>query len=239
MLSPQVKGQLLSRRWLVSNKFQQEYQKLSEKFLKASLREQLLIVFCGLIVVVLLCYNLMISPLLAESEKLQNNLNNIKANTSRLSAQVALLSAKLNDDPNAPAKARISAQQGEITELNQQLAAQTKHLVPANKMASMLENLLADSKALKLIELSSIAPKAILKASPDASESQETGLYRHGVTLIFEGRYFDIQEYLAKLEALPWQFYWKKFDYLVAEYPKSKVELEIYTLSTNKAFIGI
>jgi MSHA biogenesis protein MshJ len=103
----------------------------------------------------------------------------------------------------------------------------------------MLESVLAGSKGLKLIELQSIAPTPILLERPEQGEEPKAGLYRHGVTLIFEGSYFDIQQYLEKLEALPWKFYWKKFDYLVGDYPTASVELEIYTLSTNKAFIGV
>ncbi|MGS2721201.1 type II secretion system protein GspM [Paraglaciecola aestuariivivens] len=223
----------------MSSKFQEEYQKLSEKFLEATLREQFLILFCGVVVVVMLSYHLLISPVLTQSDKLNNNISNIQSQISSLTADVAKLSVKINEDPNQPAHARIADLQDEIAQLDAQLAQQTKHLVPASKMASMLENVLTDSKGLKLIELKSIPPTAILAAGPEDQNTQETGLYRHGVTLIFEGSYFDIQQYLAKLEALHWQFYWKKFDYLVGEYPKSKVELDIYTLSTNKAFIGI
>ena len=92
---------------------------------------------------------------------------------------------------------------------------------------------------LKLIELQSIAPLPILLEKNMEDEEPKVGLYRHGVALVFEGNYFDIQQYLEKLESLPWHFYWKKFDYSVAEYPTASVELEIYTLSTNKAFIGV
>jgi MSHA biogenesis protein MshJ len=103
----------------------------------------------------------------------------------------------------------------------------------------MLENVLVGSKGLKLIELQSITPISISLGQSQEGEEPIAGLYRHGVTLVFEGSYFDIQRYLEKLESLPWQFYWKKFDYLVGEYPTASVELEIYTLSTNKAFIGV
>ncbi len=92
---------------------------------------------------------------------------------------------------------------------------------------------------LKLNELRSIPPVPLLLQQTEKSDEPKAGLYRHGVTLIFEGKYFDIQQYLENLESLPWQFYWKKFDYIVGDYPTASVELEIYTLSTNKAFIGV
>ena len=54
-----------------------------------------------------------------------------------------------------------------------------------------------------------------------------------------EGRYFDIQAYLESIETLPWQFYWKKFSYRVIDYPMAEVEIELYTLSTSPAFMGV
>ena len=217
----------------------ERYSKLSSTFLEVSLREQLLILFCGLVVVILTMYTLLLEPLLDNSEKLQQNNISAKNEMTSLEGQRANLFNKLKNDPNDPVRERIAMLKSQIQSITEQLEAQTDNLVPANKMAGMLESVLAGSKGLKLIELQSIAPLPILFEQPEEGQEPRAGLYRHGVTLVFEGSYFDIQRYLEKLESLPWQFYWKKFDYLVGEYPTASVELEIYTLSTNKAFIGV
>lgn len=218
---------------------EKQYRKLSGKFHNMSLREQLLILFCGLVVLILLIYTFLLEPLLEHSDKLQQNTVNAEKEIATLEGQVAQLSDKLKTDPNDPVNVRIDVLTGEIHNITKQLDAQTNHLVAANKMAGMLESVLAGSKGLKLIELQSIAPVPIfLEPAPEGEESK-AGLYRHGVTLVFEGKYFDIQQYLEKLESLPWKFYWEKFDYVVSDYPRASVALEIYTLSTNKAFIGI
>lgn len=223
----------------MSNSLEQEYKKLSIKFLKVSLREQVLILFCGLVVLVLMMYTFLLEPLIDQSTKLQRNNTGAKKEITRLVGQVTQLTDQLKADPNAPVRERISVLTNQIERITQQLETQTNNLVPANKMAGMLESVLTGSKGLKLIKLQSIAPIPILLEKPKEGEEPKAGLYRHGVTLVFEGTYFDIQQYLEKLESLPWQFYWKKFDYLVGDYPKASVELEIYTLSTNKAFIGV
>jgi MSHA biogenesis protein MshJ len=232
----------------MSNSLEQEYKKLSIKFLDLSLREQILILFCGLAVVILIMYTFLLEPMFNHSEKLQQNSKSDATEITILTGQVAELTEKLQDDANGPVRERIALLKRQIQNVSNQIKAQTDSLVPANKMADMLESVLAGSKGLKLIELQSIAPLPILLNQPEEGEEVEeveegeepiAGLYRHGVTLVFEGNYFDIQRYLEKLESLPWQFYWKKFDYLVGDYPTASVELEIYTLSTNKAFIGV
>jgi MSHA biogenesis protein MshJ len=221
------------------NYLQQEYRKLSTKFLEVSLREQVLILFCGLVVVILMMYSFLLEPQLDNSRKLQQNRLSADKEMTTLVGQVAKLYEKLKSDPNNPIHERIAVLQRQIQDINKQLGAQTNNLLAANKMAGMLENVLTDSKGLKLIELQSLAPIPILLEQPEEGEKPKAGLYRHGVTLIFEGNYFDIQRYLEKIESLQWQFYWKKFDYLVGDHPTAIVELEIYTLSTNKAFIGV
>jgi MSHA biogenesis protein MshJ len=229
----------------MSNSLEQEYKKLSIKFLDLSLREQVLILFCGLAVVILIMYTFLLEPMFNHSEKLQQNSMSYTTEITILTGQVAELTEKLQDDANGPVRERIALLKRQIQNVSNQIKAQTDNLVPANKMADMLESVLAGSKRLKLIELQSIAPLPILLNQPEEGEEVEegeepiAGLYRHGVTLVFEGNYFDIQRYLEELESLPWQFYWKKFDYLVGDYPTANVELEIYTLSTNKAFIGV
>jgi MSHA biogenesis protein MshJ len=226
----------------MSNSLEQEYKKLSIKFLALSLREQVLILFCGLAVVMLMMYTFLLEPMFNHSEKLQQNSMSDTTEITILIGQVAELTEKLQDDVNGPVRERIALLERQIQNISNQVKAQTDSLVPANKMADMLEGVLAGSKGLKLIELQSIAPLPILLNQPEEVEEGEepiAGLYRHGVTLVFEGNYFDIQRYLEKLESLPWQFYWKKFDYRVGDYPTASVELEIYTLSTNKAFIGV
>jgi MSHA biogenesis protein MshJ len=223
----------------MNNSFGPEYKKLSIKFLAVSLREQVLILFCGLVVVILMMYSLLLDPIFESSEKLQQNSKSADKEVRFLIAQVAELSNKLKTDPNDPVLERIALLKRQIQKITNQLKTQTDNLVPATKMAGMLESVLADSKGVTLIELQSIAPIPISLGPPEEGEQPIAGLYRHGVTLVFEGNYFDIQQYLEKLESLPWQFYWKKFDYLVGDYPVARVELEIYTLSTNKAFIGV
>ena len=223
----------------MNNSFSQEYKKLSIKFIKVSLREQVLILFCGIAVVMLIMYSFLIEPILDNSNKLKQNTSRAEKEITSLIEQVAKLTEKLKAEPNTPILERISVLKRQTQNYDTQLGAQTNNLVPANKMAGMLESVLVGSKSLKLIELRSIPPMPLLLQQTEKGDEPKAGLYRHGVTLIFEGKYFDIQRYLEKLESLPWQFYWKKFDYLVGDYPTASVELEIYTLSTNKAFIGV
>jgi MSHA biogenesis protein MshJ len=222
----------------MNNDAGQTYKQLSIKFLNVSLREQMLILFCGLIIVILMINTVALEPIFDSSEKLQKKSSSADKEVRLLKQQVAALTDKLKADPNNTLLEKLVLLKRQNQKISGQLKTETQNLVPANKMASMLESVLAMSKGLTLIELRSIAPIPVSSGVSEADKKAVTALYRHGVTFVFEGNYKDIQRYLETLEALPWQFYWQKFDYSVVEHPIARVELEIYTLSTNKAFIG-
>ena len=223
----------------MNNDAGQTYKQLTIKFLNISLREQMLILFSGLIVVILMMNTLALEPIFESSEKLQKKSHSADKEMRLLKQQVAALTDKLKANPNNTLLEKLALLKRQNQKISGQLKTVTENLVPANKMAGMLESVLSKSKGLTLIELQSIAPIPISLGLPEENKKPVASLYRHGVTFIFEGNYQDIQRYLETLESLPWQFYWKKFDYLVVDYPTASVELEIYTLSTNKAFIGV
>ena len=226
----------------MSSQLQLEYNKLSARFEQLSPRKQLMILLCAMTLVAFVSYFLLLEPQWQNNQKIAKNLQSSQQELTLLSKQSEELSEALRQDPNLSIKRRISDIKQQIKTVDQQLERQTASLVSASNMPLMLEQVLANSSHLKVLSLQSLEPHAIsLPAGADKSATEQDipALYRHGVKLVIEGGYADVQSYLEKLEALSWQFYWQRFDYQVNDYPLATVELEIYTLSTNKAFIGV
>jgi MSHA biogenesis protein MshJ len=219
---------------------QSAFLRLSIKFFNISLRERTLILVAGLVVIVLLAYTFLLEPSVNTSSKLKRDILLAQSEQVTFQQQISDINQKFKNDPNVVIRERIDILNQEIMSLDAKLQDQTSNLVPATQMANMLENVLLESKGIKLNELASIAPTPIFLSKPDQDNKNPTAdLYQHGVRIVLQGSYFDIHEYLEKLESLQWKFYWKKFDYHVDAYPKGLIELEIYTLSTSKAFIGV
>ena len=222
----------------MSSEISQGYVKLEHKFLASSTREQVMVVVCGCALVIAFIYLVFMDPISLHNQKLQRDISGSQRSLKGLSVQVDEILRTLDNDPNTALRERLKDLDTEIASIDNLLEEQTVNLVPANKMPHMLEKVLASSKGLKVIGLQSIPPVPIL-LSAQSEIGAEINLFRHGVVLTLEGKYFDIQAYLEKMESLEWQFYWKKFDYSVSNYPFARVEVELYTLSTNKAFIGV
>ncbi|MFT5675440.1 MAG: MSHA biogenesis protein MshJ [Paraglaciecola sp.] len=222
----------------MSSEISSGYVKLYHKFLATSLREQAFIVVCGCALVIASIYLVLMEPISLHNQKLQRDIASSQKGLTALSKQVEEILQNLASDPNDALRERLQVLKTEISSIDTMLEDQTVNLVPANKMPQMLEKVLASSKGLKVIELQSLPSMPILQ-DVQIDIAADTNLFRHGVILTLEGKYFDIQAYLEKMESLEWQFYWKKFDYSVSKYPVARVEVELYTLSTNKAFIGV
>ncbi|GGO71346.1 type II secretion system protein GspM [Bowmanella pacifica] len=210
-------------------------QKLSEAFLSRSVRERVWMMLAGLFLLLYGGWYLLLGPSVTALQALQAEHGRKVSQGHGLQQQLSELLAA-NIDPDAPLNQRIDALLMEQDALRQTLAEQTGQLIPAKRMKEVLQQLLAKHPELKLIELSSQPPVSVMNQK---MASSELSLYQQGLVLVVEGRYFAIQEYLQHLQSLPWQFYWQSFDYEVADYPKARLRLELYTLSTGKAFVGV
>lgn len=214
------------------------YEQLQSKFVALTQRERILTIVAVLALILMGGYVLFVEPSLVEWDKRKAEVQRQTSEVIRLDAQLAGLNLALQEDPDAPIKARLENLKRQISQADRSLALQTEDLVPAHQMPTLLENVFAQFDRLQLNEMRSIAPTAMLVLDEENSQT-DVNLYQHGVQLTLQGTYFDIQQYLQRVEGLPYQFYWKKFAYNVEEYPSAEVQIEIYTLSTSRAFIGV
>ncbi len=223
-----------------------QYDELQTKFINLTQRERSLAVIAGVCLILLSGYVFFIEPMMLSVDKKQTQIERRQAELDSLDNKINELKVELNKDPNAPIKARLESLRQKIVEADNTLSNLTTDLIPAAQMPLLLENVFAQFATLDLIEMQSIAPTKILQQQTQGDKEQgaktetiEANLYQHGVKLTLQGSYFDVQRYLERVEALPWKFYWKRFSYQVKEYPKAEVTVEIYTLSTTQAFIGM
>lgn len=213
------------------------YGQIQKKFIQLSQRERLLILVTGLVAILMVGFLWVIEPMILETQNAQKEAARLKAQTLTLDSKIDRVQIDLQQDINKSLTFRIEANKKEIAKFDEMLFGHTEDLVPANKMPDLLERMLIKSDKLILREMRSIAPTTLIEIEDNGSS--QTNLYQHGVQLTLEGQYFDIQRYLEEVEAMPWRFYWKKFSYRVMEYPQAEVEIELYTLSTSPAFIGV
>lgn len=241
-----------------------QWQQYSEKYLTMTLREQILVLITGLVVVVMGFYNLVIDGNLQQAEQLKKgNSQLVKANAD-LQLSIDEMRRRVADDPNKVLMTQIAAYQQKVKQIDSALLQLTSELIDPLEMRTALSELLAMQPGVTLVSFELIGANRIMLGSPEkrqlseqqaskeqaepvqvidaneqTAENQSIGLYRHGIRLKLTGSYFQLRNYLRQLENLSWRFFWQEFDYQLSDYPKSELMIEIYSLSTEKEFIGV
>ncbi|MBW8189435.1 type II secretion system protein M [Neiella marina] len=215
----------------------EQLQKLESRYNEMTPRERGLIFGAGLVLISMVLYSLWIGPNMDRAASLERKLASQQQDSETLTRQIDMLKEALNRDPNEATQHQLDEQNEHISKLDTELKALTVDLVAAEQMLPVLRSLLATSRDVSLIGLTSIPGEPVLAAQDEADT--DIGMYRHGVTIEVSGSFFDIYRLLESIEASPWRFYWQAFDYQVAEYPNAKVRIVLYTLSTNEDYIRV
>ena len=230
-----------------------QWHKVNDKFNNVSPREMWLIILTGFVLCIMLPFMLLIDITEKKIDNakqanstLVNNINDLKININTLSAAVG-------KNANIKLKADIKQYEKRLTNVDKDLALLSDNLINPNAMRSALLSVLTLQKGVSLTSLE-VLPVIDVFSEDQTTETQLTnnnvsntsnntdsflGLYQHTIRVTLNGEYFQLRDYLKRLEDTSWLFYWQQFNYRLIEYPLSELRLEIYTLSTEKEFVGV
>lgn len=138
-------------------------------------------------------------------------------------------------DPDSFARRRLGELQAQVNEIDAQLLDLYGELILPSQMANVLSDVLQRETTLRLIELENLAPEVLF----DSGSEADVQVYRHGLSLKLEGEYLETIRFLKQLESLGANFFWENLSYQVNEHPDGTISLNIFTLSTQRGFIGV
>ncbi|SJL84887.1 type 4a pilus biogenesis protein PilO [Vibrio palustris] len=170
------------------------------------------------------------SALTLTRQQLQEaDLNNIRTQND-----ITVLKKKLAVDPDTKINQELEQVEKKYSTLKAQLAEKRKAMVSPTQMTSLLQRVLKSKQELTLISMESL-PSERLGSKTDMDVEH---YYLHPIRMEFTGDYFSVLDYLHAIESLPVKYYWRRFDYNVASYPRGRVAVEVYTIGTKEEFIG-
>jgi MSHA biogenesis protein MshJ len=231
----------------------QQWQQLSDKFLKLSSREMLLIFISGLVLFFMVPFTLMVEGNLINTKENTRKIAKLTQSNKDLTQNINELTKALTLDPNQVIKEQIANLEQRLTKVDEQLLTLTEELINPIEMRQALIQLLKLQQGVSLLSFKVLPAEPLLftaQKEPNSdingvnsataeTEQFASGLYRHGIQIKLSGKYFQLRDYLQQLEDLPWKFFWHDFNYQLIEYPKSELNIEIYSLSTNQEFVGV
>ena len=220
---------------------------LNAKIEALALRERVLI-FCAMAFLLITLVNMVfLEPLLAEQKKLSAQVVQQQEKMKEIQTQIATLLQAKKSNEDSPQRVRLTQLKNQIMEGDTYLQSRRDRLVPPEKMAGLLEQVLAKNGQLQLVNLQSLPVSPLIEHAnkgADASAAQSTGVaesqvFKHGVQITVRGSYLDLLQYLTALEQLPVQMFWGMAKMNVEQYPVAELTLTLYTLSLDKIWLQI
>lgn len=212
-----------------------------------SLRERVLIFAAAAFLVVSLIDSLFLSPLLDKQRKLSTQVVQQQEKMKEIQAQISALLQAKQDDARSPQRERIRVLRQQIADGEAYLQERRDKLVPPEKMAELLQQVLRKNGHLQLVALNTLPVSLWIEPSADAASAAsaaqmavtENQIYKHGVRITVRGSYADLLQYLTALEKLPTQMIWSGAKMEVTQYPAVELTLTLYTLSLDKTWLQI
>jgi MSHA biogenesis protein MshJ len=238
-----------------------KWQDYSDDFLKLSTREQYLIFLTGLVAVFFIIFYLFIDVQMIQNKQSAEKIMRLQSSNQSLKISTMEMQAALQQDPNEDIKKKIAQYESKLAKVDAKLLSLTSDLISPVQMRYALLDLLKLEYGVSLLSFELIGAQPLLTSNTSDNDSSETNdlkstqqketanknekpavglnLYRHGIKIKLSGSYFDLRDYLSQLEKLSWKFFWQDFNFKLTEYPKSELEIEMYSLGTKKEFVGV
>jgi MSHA biogenesis protein MshJ len=226
----------------------EQVDKLVAKVDGLSLRERALVFAAAAFVVVSLINSFVLQPLLAKQKILSAQVVQQQEKMKEVQAQLTELLQAQQADANSPQREHIRALRQQISEGDDYLKSRRDKLVPPEKMAQLLEQVLNKNGRLRLVALETLPVSLLIEPSGvvdskvmeaariDGAEKQ---IYKHGVKITVRGSYADLLQYLTALEKLPTQMFWGVAKMDVVQHPTVELTLTLYTLSLDKTWLQV
>lgn len=225
----------------------ERWQQLAARFNALMPRERILVLVAALVGIILVFDTLALDPLAVRKKRLTQQLAEARQSAGTVENQ--LKAQKAAADPEVVRRSYRDALRWQLADIDQNMGGLQRGLVPPERMAKLLEEVLVRGRGLQLVSLRTLAvqrfdapgaasaPKADEKGAKPAPRGPGRALYQHGYEIVLQGSYADLHDYLARLEQLPWQMFWGRINVNTEQYPRLRVTLTVRTLSLNKAWL--
>ncbi len=206
-----------------------------------SLRERALIFAALAFAVVSLINSFLLDPLLAQQKSLSAQVRQQQEKMKENQAQFGALVQAKQADERAPQRERIRQLREQLAQGDAYLKEKQGRLVPPEKMALLLEQVLSKNTRLQLVALDTLPASLFIEPTADGVKAavMDKQIYKHGVKITVRGSYADLLQYLTALEKLPTQMFWGMAKMNVVKYPDAELTLTLYTLSLDKIWLQV
>lgn len=218
---------------------------LKEKTAELSLRERGIIAATTVVVVLVVWLQFVFTPLDKKSQQVNKSITALNQDIANESSQIATLAASLQNNPNDALRKEQKQLKNKLSQLSENIEERLDTLVPPEKMADLMRDVLSDYKGLRLVSARNLPVEPIhiasgtgKKSDKETDSSAQAVIFSHGFEMKLNGGYFKALEFIQRLEQMQ-GFYWQMLDYEVDSYPNATITIQLSTLSLEEDWIGV
>lgn len=206
------------------------YRELEQKINSATIHERGIILGSMVTIVFATWYFTLALPVSGSVRKLkvQVQIRKQQVSASEIEYQRAVTTISGVSD-----KKKVKDLKATLVALDKKIENTMGHVVPADKLADVLKQILIKEGNLKLISLKSL-PSTSMLGGANKNDGAGYQLLKQGLTITFNGDYANTYRYLKNLEKVKWQLFWSDLSYKVEKYPNATVSLTVHTLVQYK-----
>lgn len=216
-------------------------EKIEEKFDVLSLRERALILFSVLVLLYGLWHVWFYDYLLATDEEITRQSNVIRDQIGLLEGQIDSLSAVVGRNPTATLIEESRGLKKENEALDKKIEKINQQMISANRMSTILKNLIDKSEGLTLISMESLATKPLFDPKNILVSGKRTLIqaFSHGLKIEMMGGYFETLAFLKAVEEQAPGIIWDNLTYSVVKYPAARITIELHTIGLDEGWISV
>lgn len=132
---------------------------------------------------------------------------------------------------------QIRRLESDIERTNEAIAAVTDDLISPDQMVRVIRRLLDRESGLRITSLETLPVTTTQGRTSEQADGTE--LYRHAIQLELEGSFNATARYIRALENSEWRIYWENMVFEIDQYPRGKVSIRLYTLSSEEGWLSV
>lgn len=223
----------------------EQWRRLAARFDALQMRQRVFVLVGVVLGTALLFDALAVQPVEARKKRLERQIAEARHNVKL--AEVVLSAQEPVVDADGVKRAYREALRKQLAEIDQSMQGLQRGLVPPERMGKLLEEMLARTRGLQLVNLRTLPVRRLEPgepaagkpaAKPGAKDSERT-VFQHGYEITLQGSYAEVHAYLSQLEKLPWRMFWGRISVDAEQHPRLRITLTVLTLSLSKAWLVV
>lgn len=215
------------------------------RWMMVSKRERLMLFGVGLLAILGLMDTYLTDPVRRQTAVAETEITRYREDTSALMLQIATMKQPGGAQVNSPQQQTIMRLQQQVAAQETMLANLGDRMVSPQEILGVIKQLLMQHRDVYVEQLESVPPVSFVQkhVSEDAtmatvSAVEGSAVYQHTLRLKVHGGYMAVMAYVADLKKLGATIAWEHA-VLQARYPTVTLSLDLYTLSTDRVWLGI